>query len=254
VRVGVVVPAYKEQASIHELVCAIRALGLDSEIVVVDDSPDMQTVDALKRLDQSKLQIVHREKKGGRGSAVIHGLKLLHAMKLDWFVEIDADFSHPPAQIPELLERARSNEIDLLIASRYLPQSRILNWPLSRRIFSFASNQLARAVLGVPIHDYTNGFRVYSPKAAAVIVTECGRLGVGFIALSEILVNVYYRGLKVAEVPTKFVNRVRGESSLSSAEIMNALRGLVRIRDLKKRLMRDGRQGEDGRVETRNHR
>lgn len=234
-KVGVVIPSYKEHESIADLIASIRALGMETEIVVVDDSPDLKTVDALARLDQSRLKIIHRENKGGRGSAVLVGLGYLRGLGVDWYVELDADFSHPPAQIPELVEMARANQIDLLIASRYLPESRILNWPFSRRLFSFASNKLARLVLGVPISDYTNGFRVYSPKAASIIVSECGRLGVGFIALSEILVNVYYRGLRVAEIPTKFVNRVRGESSLNSSEIKNALQGLFKIRELKNR-------------------
>lgn len=249
-RVGLVIPSYKEHDSIQDLVRVLRALPLGLEIVIVDDSPDLRTLEALQGLEPAHLHVTHRSSKGGRGSAVIEGLRQLQAMQVDWFVELDADFSHPPAQIPELLEVARTNQIDLLIASRYMPQSCILNWPLSRRLFSFASNRLARLVLGVPISDYTNGFRVYSPRAVSIIVAECGRLTFGFIALSEILVNVYYRGLKVAEVPTRFVNRVRGESSVNSSEILNAFFGLLEIRRLKNRL----KASEHGRVEARHHR
>lgn len=124
----------------------------------------------------------------------------------------------------------------MIIASRYLPESRIVNWPLSRRVFSRAANILARSVLGVPIHDYTNGYRVYSRAAAEMIDRTCGRLGKGFIPLSEVLVNLYYGGFRIAEVPSLFVNRSRGESSVTFWEIRNALVGLFKIYGLKREL------------------
>ncbi len=246
--IGVVVPAFKEHESIVDLVSSVRKSVTDALIVVVDDSPDDKTVEALRTIRGPSLHVIHRTVKGGRGSAVIEGLRYLRSRNVDWAVEMDADFSHPPGQLPQLIEDAKSRKLDLLIASRYLPESQILNWPLTRRAFSLASNQLARFLLNVPISDYTNGYRVYSAKSIDVIVNECGRLGTGFIALSEILVNVYYRGLRVGEIPTKFVNRVRGESSVDSGEIKNALTGLIKIRSLKNRLQR----GEVGKLEARN--
>lgn len=237
-KVGIVIPAYKEHESIAPLIADIRSHVADALIVVVDDSPDEKTAEILRPMESATLHYIHRSLKGGRGTAVIEGLRYLVAMDVDYALEMDADFSHPPKQIPELLALASREGLDLLIASRYLAASRILNWPFSRRLFSFGSNHLARFVLGVPVSDYTNGFRVYSGRAARLIGDECGRLGTGFIALSEILVNLYYRGFKVGETPTTFVNRVRGESSLNSGEIANALRGLVRIHGLKNDLKR----------------
>ncbi|MDB6059760.1 MAG: polyprenol monophosphomannose synthase, partial [Verrucomicrobiales bacterium] len=179
-----------------------------------------------------------RTSKGGRGSAVLEGLRQLTALGCSQFVEIDADFSHPPSQLPSLLKEARERNLDMLVASRYLPQSAIKNWPLSRRVFSKCSNILARIVLGVPIADYTNGYRVYSSAAVRIVNETCGRHGKGFISLSEILVNLYFRGLRVGETPTIFVNRARGESSVNSQEIKNALVGLFRIYSLKRQLQK----------------
>jgi hypothetical protein len=88
------------------------------------------------------------------------------------------------------------------------------------------------------VSDYTNGYRLYSRRAAEIVHAHCGRLGRGFIPLSEILVQLYYRGLKVGETPTTFTNRVRGESSLNRREIVDALVGLVRITRLKRELAR----------------
>lgn len=238
-KTGVVIPAYKEHESIAQLVTEVRAQVPEAQIVVVDDSPDLKTVEALASHRDALVHVIHRTSKGGRGSAVVEGLQYLVSQGVDYALEMDADFSHPPAQIPALFAKANEQKLDLLIASRYMAGSAIRNWPFSRRAFSFTANHVARFVLRVPVSDYTNGFRVYSARAANLIARECGKLGTGFIALSEILVSIYYRGWKVGEEPTIFVNRIRGESSLNSAEIRNALKGLVRIYGLKNELKRN---------------
>ena len=237
--VGVVVPAYKEADNIAKLVRGILEFAPAARVVVVDDSPDLATQQAVEALGLGNVGVTHRSAKGGRGSAVIEGIRQLLAQGCTQILEMDADFSHPPSQIPELLREARERNLDLLVASRYLPTSEIRNWPLSRRVFSKSSNLLARTVLGVPIADYTNGYRVYSLPAARLIVETCGRRGKGFISLSEILVNLHYRGFRIGEVPTVFVNRLRGESSVNFEELKNAASGLVEIYILKRRLRRE---------------
>lgn len=236
--VGVVIPAYKEADNIGNLIREILTFVPEARVAVVDDSPDLDTKDAVERLGLPRVGVTHRGTKGGRGSAVLEGIRQLVEQGCWQILEMDADFSHPPSQIPELLREALERGLDLLVASRYLPKSEIHNWPLSRRAFSKCSNLLARAVLGVPIADYTNGYRVYSLPAARLIGETCGKRGKGFIALSEILVNLHYRGLRVGEVPTVFVNRLRGESSVNFEEIKNAATGLVDIYFLKRRLLR----------------
>ena len=238
--IGIVIPTYKEGTNICSLLNELLKNTKISQIVIVDDSPDLDTVDAVNSLKSSKIHVIHRTSKGGRGSAVIDGIKYLVNEGSQWIIEMDADFSHPPSQIPELLQTALLGQVDLLIGSRYLSASRIENWPLTRRIFSKSSNLLARTLLRVPVSDYTNGYRVYSRPAAEMIIETCGKLGKGFISLSEILVNAYYRGFKVAEVPTIFTNRVRGESSVNSTEIYNALTGLFKIMQLKNKLISSG--------------
>ena len=235
-KIAVVIPAYGESENIVGLCQEILTHYNHAVILIVDDSPDNLTVYAIKLFYHPQVSVIHRDLKGGRGSAVLFGISQYINGPYDYFLEIDADFSHPPAQIPELVTQAENENLDLLIASRYLGDSKILNWPLSRRIFSKCANFLAKTLLQVPVNDYTNGFRLYSKKAAVELVQTCGRLGSGFIALSEILVNLYYRQYIIGEVPTVFVNRIRGESSLSRKEVWNALIGLKRIYQLKKRL------------------
>jgi dolichol-phosphate mannosyltransferase len=235
-KIAVIIPAYSESENIVDLCREILANYNHTDILIVDDSPDELTVDAIKLFSHPQVRVIHRDVKGGRGSAVLLGINQYINGPYDYFIEIDADFSHPPAQIPILIAQARDQHLDLLIASRYLDDSKIVNWPLSRRIFSRCANLLARALLQVPVSDYTNGFRLYSKKAAVELVKTCGKLGSGFIALSEILVNLYYRQYSIGEVPTVFVNRIRGESSLSPSEIWNALVGLKRIYQVKRQL------------------
>ena len=114
-----------------------------------------------------------------------------------------------------------------------MKESKIVNWPISRRIFSFLANKLARLLLGVPISDYTNGYRIYSRSAVKHIVKNCGRIGDGFIILSEILVELYFNNFKIGETKSIFVNRVRGESSVNLKEIFKSLIGLLKIYKLK---------------------
>jgi dolichol-phosphate mannosyltransferase len=235
-KIAVIIPAYGESTNIVDLCKEILVHYRNADIFIVDDSPDNLTVDAIEEFAHPQVRIFHRDVKGGRGSAVIFGIGQSIDGIYDYFIEIDADFSHPPKQIPSLVTQAVENNFDVLIASRYLEDSLILNWPFSRRFFSKCANFLARALLKVPVHDYTNGFRLYSKRAAVELVKTCGKLGSGFIALSEILVNLHYRQYVIGEVSTVFVNRIRGKSSLSRKEIWNALLGLQRIYQLKKEL------------------
>lgn len=232
--IGVVIPAYNEEKNIAELVERI-SLNLQKgghayAICVVDDSPNDATEKIMERFS---VRYIHRKVRDGRGSAVIEGLKALLDYPCDTFVEMDADFSHNPSELTALIEKKEKGGLDILIASRYLPESRIENWPVSRRLFSRAANMLAKFLLRVPVSDYTNGYRVYSRRAVEMIVKECGKIGKGFIPLSEILVQTYYRGLSVGEMPTVFVNRLRGESSLNAKEITNAFFGIWKIYALK---------------------
>ena len=235
-KIGIVIPAYCENDNIVSLCREILSVCPYAEIIIVDDSPNLKTIEAVNTFSNSKVSIIHRKIKGGRGSAVLLGIQQLLKGDYDFFLEIDADFSHPPKQIPLMINYSVENNTDLLIASRYLKNSRIINWPISRRVFSICSNFAARSLLKVPVKDYTNGYRLYSRKAAIELVETCGQLGGGFISLSEILVNLYYRQYKIEEIPTKFVNRIRGQSSLSYHEIWNALLGLYSIWLLKKDL------------------
>ena len=153
-------------------------------------------------------------------------------------IEMDADLSHDPSEINKNLEIFKKDNLDLLISSRYLKDSKIINWSLERRIFSSLSNKLAKFVLKVPITDYTNGFRIYSKKSIEHIVKNCGKTGDGFIILSEILVELYFNNYQVKEVPSVFRNRIRGESSVNLSLIWESFIGLFKIYKKKKEIIK----------------
>ena len=146
------------------------------------------------------------------------------------------DLADDPKELPANIKKFLDNKLDLLVMSRYLKGSKIINWTVKRKIFSFLANKLAKLLLKIPVSDYTNGYRIYSKKAVSHITQKCGNIGDGFIILSEILVELYYNNFKVLETYTIFKNRVRGESSVNLKEIINSLLGLIKIFKLKKKL------------------
>ena len=110
---------------------------------------------------------------------------------------MDADFSHDPAELKRNINFFFNNSLDLLIGSRYLKRSKIINWSLSRKILSSLANFLARNLLQIPVTDFTNGFRIYSRRSAKKIINNCGKIGDGFIILSEILVILHLNNFKI---------------------------------------------------------
>jgi|TARA_B100000959_G_scaffold276410_1_gene331127 dolichol-phosphate mannosyltransferase len=235
-QIAIIIPTYNEEKNIERLIKKIRYHISNVLIVVVDDSNNDKILNIVKK---KKLNIIYfnRGKKLGRGSAVIFGLKkILNKKKIKAFIEMDADFSHDPVELKRNIKCFFEGSLDLLIGSRYLKESKIINWSLSRRIFSYLANFSARNLLQIPIQDFTNGYRIYSRRSVKRIVKNCGKIGDGFIILSEILVELYLNNYKIDEIHSKFVNRTRGESSVNFKLILEAFFGLVKIYFKKRKL------------------
>jgi dolichol-phosphate mannosyltransferase len=227
--IGIVIPAFNEENNIERLVKKIKGKFRDSLIIIVDDSRHKKTWQLIKK-KKLKVNYAFRGKKLGRGSAVIFGLKkLMKNKKIKIFVEMDADFSHNPAELPRNINFFRKNSLDLLIGSRYLKKSKIINWSLKRRVFSILANYLARSLLKIPIYDFTNGYRIYSKRAVKKIIKNCGKIDSGFIVLSEILLELHINNFKIREIESIFVDRKRGESSISLKLILVSLYGLTKL-------------------------
>ena len=224
-KINIIIPTYNEKENIFRLTKKILKLFPKATIYIVDDTKNLD----LKRYFKDKrIKYFLRKNKKGRGSAVLFGLKKsLENSKDEIFIEMDDDFSHNPNELKKNLIYFQKNNLDLLIASRYLNKSKIYNWSIFRSLFSILANVLARILLNVGVSDYTNGYRIYSKKSVSLITKKCGKIGDGFIVLSEILLLIKLNKLKIGEVPTIFVNRKRGESSVNFKLIIQSLFGLI---------------------------
>ena len=233
--IGIVIPAYNENENIIKLLKNIKK-NINCFIIIVDDSADLNTKKILTKYNFKNVKYFNRGKKYGRGSAVLFGFKKLIKMKkkINCFIEMDADMSHSPSELKRNISFFYKNSTDLLIGSRYLKNSKIINWPLSRKILSKLSNVLAKFLLGVPVNDYTNGYRFYSKAATKTIITKCNKTGGGFIILSEIILVLWKNGFKISEIKSIFRNRVRGESSVNLKLLIESLFGLFKLYLIKK--------------------
>ena len=224
----IIIPTYNEEKNILKLTNRIHKLIPKCKILIVDDTKNSKIGKIYKK--SKKIEFIIRKNKKGRGSAVLFGLKkAIRDQKNEIFVEMDADFSHKPNELNRNIKFFLKNHCDLLIASRYLPNSKIKNWSFQRRVFSKLANFSARLFLQIDVTDYTNGFRIYSRKAAKKIANDCGKIGDGFIVLSEILLKIHQSKLKIMEIHSIFINRVRGESSVNFKLIMQSFFGLIKL-------------------------
>ena len=227
-KVGFVLPSFNEYENIFELLRQIESIFSNKLIIIVDDS----TNDDIKKKISSKtdLQYVKTKSRLGRGSSVLYGLEvLLKNKEIDLFVEMDTDLCSHPNELPSNIRYFLDNKLDLLVSSRYLKDSKIINWPLRRRLFSFFANKIAKFFLKVPISDYTMGFRIYSRKAVNHFVRNCGKVSGGFIMLSEILVELYINNFKIRDIKTTFTNREKGRSSVNFKLVLESLFGLIKL-------------------------
>jgi len=222
--VSVIVPTYNEKENIVSLITQLLDLPLKLTVVVVDDSSTDGTgmlVDELTTAHPSCVTVVHRAGKFGLGTAYITGFQQLLAMKREFIITMDADFSHPPAAIPALLAKSVQG-YDLVIGSRYVPGGATVGCTVPRKALSWSANMFARAALGLQAHDTTAGFRCYRRAVLESIALD-EIFSNGYAFLIEMLYKVQQRGWKVGEVPITFQNRQKGISKISRNEIYRAL-------------------------------
>jgi dolichol-phosphate mannosyltransferase len=226
VKVLVVVPTYNEAPNIERMLSTLRDLLPGTEVLVVDDgSPDGTAT--LVRGVASELGGIHlleRQGKDGLGSAYRAGFAWGLERGFDAFVEIDADFSHDPKALPQLLETAEAGA-DVVIGSRYVKGGSIPEWKWHRHLLSWGGNKYSSLLLGLKVADATAGFRVYRASALRAIDFSSVQAG-GYGFQIEMTYRARLAGQKIVEVPIAFVDREHGESKMSSHIAVEAL-GLV---------------------------
>ena len=225
-KVLIIIPTLNEEKNIVSLTNKILKINPKYEILIVDDSACIYK--RPKKLIK-KVKFIKRKVNDGRCGAVLYGIKNGLNKRFDIFIEMDADFSHNPNELKRNISYFLKKKLDLLIASRYLKTSKIVNWSTTRRIFSYLSNKLAQLLLGYNFTDYTNGYRIYSRRASKLIIKNCGFLSKSFITLSDIIITLKNNSYKIAEIDSLFVNRVRGDSKISIKLVLVSLYGLFKI-------------------------
>ncbi len=223
-RVLVIIPTYNEAANVELIVARTRAAVPDAHILVADDaSPDGtgKIADELAASDDH-VQVLHRAGKQGLGAAYIAGFRWGLERGYDVLVEMDADGSHQPEQLPALLA-AIEQGADLALGSRWVPGGRVENWPRSRRLLSRGGNTYTRLALGIPLHDATGGFRAFRREALETVDLD-SVASQGYCFQVDLAWRAVRRGLRVVEVPITFVEREHGESKMSKDIVREALK------------------------------
>ena len=221
-RVVVVIPTYNERENLGSIVDRVRVSVPDAHVLVVDDnSPDGTgtLADELAAAD-AHLHVLHRAEKKGVGAAYIAGFRWALDEGFGAVVEMDADGSHQPEQLRFLL--AALDHSDLVIGSRWVPGSHVINWPKSRQLLSKSGNAYARLMLGTGLRDLTAGYRVYRDTALRRI--GLGNLQPqGYSFQVDLTVRALQAGLVVTELPITFVERAVGTSKMSGTIVAGAL-------------------------------
>ena len=220
-RTVVVIPTYNERDNISEMLSQVLAATACDVVVVDDDSPDgtAALVAQLAAADP-RIHLVNHRPKLGIGPAYKEGFRAALALDPEFIVQMDADFSHPPAMLPEFLRLA--NENDLVLGSRYLNGITVVNWPMGRLLLSYFGNAYVRLVTGMSIRDATGGFKCWRRAALNAIQPERVRSN-GYSFQIETTYRSWTRGLRIREVPIIFMDRERGESKMSKRIGLEAL-------------------------------
>ena len=229
-RTVIVIPTYNERDGLAAIVTAVRAAVPAATVVVVDDnSPDGtgRLADELAAADP-QVRVMHRAGKEGLGRAYIDAFLTLLAEGWDRLVQMDADFSHAPADVPRLLQ-ALDDGADVAVGSRYVAGGSTANWGLGRRLLSRGGSFYARYVLGVGIHDLTAGFKAWRREALARIpMRQIEAKGYGFQI--EMTYRALRTGARIVEVPIRFVDRRVGQSKMSETIFVEAMTIVWRLR------------------------
>ena len=220
-RTLVIIPTYNEAANITDVILRIRAIALDVDILVVDDKSPDGTGEIADSLANSKTFVLHRTNKTGLGPAYLAGFSWGLERGYSYFVEMDADGSHQPEELSRLLDQSKC--ADLVLGTRWMPQGRVQNWPISRRLISRFGTRYASIALGLPYRDLTSGYRLLSRQLISDIFdSQLTTIGDGFqIEIVRIAVNHQRR---IIEVPITFVERVAGSSKMSGKIVLEAWR------------------------------
>jgi dolichol-phosphate mannosyltransferase len=221
-KVLVIIPTYDERDNVVPVAHAVRKHVPDAHVLFVDDNSPDGTGNLLNELSskESFVYVMHRREKSGLGRAYIAGFRWALERDYDLIFEMDADFSHDPAELPNFIKAAQN--ADLVLGSRYVNGIRITNWPLSRLMLSKSAASYVRLITGMPVTDPTGGFKCFRRSVLEAIPFD-NVISNGYCFQVEMTHMAWMRGFKVAEVPITFVDRRSGYSKMSRDIFREAL-------------------------------
>ena len=226
-KICVIIPTYNEAGTIGELLDRLESLGLELQVVVVDDGSTDGTIKIVEEASRryGNITLVERGVKLGLGSALRDGLMKGLELGAELLVTMDADLSHDPMELPKLVDEGAPHRI--VLGSRYVDGGRIVGWGLYRRLVSWGANFLTRLLAGVSSRDSTTGFRCYGAEVVRDVLPHVK--GIGYEFQVEVLSVAQRMGFEIVEVPITFMDRRMGRSKLGFGEMWRFLRILLRL-------------------------
>ncbi len=228
----VIIPTYNERENIAAIIEAVLGLPETFDVLVIDDNSGDGTADIVRKMqaghpDRVFLEV--REGKLGLGTAYIHGFKWALQRSYEYIFEMDADFSHNPSDLTELLGACRDDNADMAIGSRYIKGITVVNWPIGRVLLSYFASVYVRRVTGMPVRDATAGFVCYRRKVLDAIDLDRVKF-VGYAFQIEMKFTAWKTGFSLQEVPIIFVDRKKGKSKMSGGIFSEAFFGVVELK------------------------
>lgn len=226
----VIIPTYNEKENIRAITEAVLALEPLFDILVIDDGSPDGTADIVRVLQKEhpgRIQMIERSGKLGLGTAYLTGFKKALESGYEYIFEMDADFSHNPADLERMIEMA-DRGADVVVGSRYKCGVNVVNWPIGRVIMSYYASRYVRIVTGMPVNDATAGFVCYSAEVLrAIDLDAIGMKGYGFQI--EMKYTAWKLGFRIEELSIIFTDRTRGESKMNSGIFGEAFWGVLRL-------------------------
>jgi dolichol-phosphate mannosyltransferase len=220
----IVIPTYNEVSNISKLISTIHQYVPDIHLLIVDDNSPDGTADVVSSIaeqdDKGRIHLLKRAGKLGLGTAYCTGFAWAIERGYEFIMEMDADFSHDPKEIPRFLEEIKTN--DLVIGSRYIKGVNVVNWPLSRLLLSYFANMYTQFITGLPIKDATGGFKCFrAEKLAQIDLDRIKTNGYGFQI--EMNHRMWKKNARIKEIPIVFVDRIEGESKMNRKIVYEAV-------------------------------
>ena len=228
----VIIPTYNERENIENIIRAVFALEKVFHILIIEDGSPDGTANIVKTLQQElpeRLFMIERKGKLGLGTAYIAGFKWSLEHNYEYIFEMDADFSHNPADLPRLYKACAEEGADVSIGSRYVSGVNVVNWPMGRVLMSYFASKYVRLITGLPIHDTTAGFKCYRREVLQTIDLDGIRFK-GYAFQIEMKFTAYKCGFKIVEVPVIFINRELGTSKMNSSIFGEAVFGVIKLK------------------------